>query len=48
MLASPRRANNLDEMKRFDMPGFQPRDAWVREMRRYGVLAANVAPTDPD
>ena len=39
--------NKLDEMKRFDMPGFQPRIEWVREMRRYGVLAANVSPTDP-
>jgi cytochrome c553 len=28
----------LDEMKRFDMPGFQPRPEWVREMKRYGIL----------
>lgn len=28
----------LDEIKRFDMPGFQPREEWVREMKRYGVL----------
>jgi hypothetical protein len=24
--------------KRFDMPGFQPRADWVREMKRYGIL----------
>ena len=28
----------LDEIKRFDMPDFQPRIEWVREMKRYGVL----------
>ena len=28
----------LDEIKRFDMPGFRPRPEWVREMKRYGVL----------
>ena len=31
----------LDQIKRFDMPGFQPRDAWVREMKRYGILPAS-------
>jgi hypothetical protein len=29
---------NLDKIKRFDMPGFQPRAEYVREMKRYGVL----------
>ena len=29
----------LDEIKRFDMPGFRPRPEYVREMKRYGVLA---------
>ena len=28
----------LDKIKRFDMPGFQPPKAYVREMKRYGVL----------
>lgn len=28
----------LEEIKRFDMPGFQPRPEWVREMKRFGVL----------
>ena len=30
----------LHEIKRFDMPGFQPRAEYVREMRRYGILPA--------
>jgi hypothetical protein len=30
----------LAEIKRFDMPGFQPREGYVREMRRYGVLTS--------
>jgi hypothetical protein len=28
----------LDQIKRFDMPGFRPRAEYVREMKRYGVL----------
>jgi hypothetical protein len=31
----------LDEIKRFDMPGFKPRPEWVREMKFYGVLPAS-------
>ena len=34
----------LDEIKRFDMPGFEPPRQYVREMKRYGVLA----PDHPD
>lgn len=37
----------LDENKRFDMPGFRPNDAYVREMKRYGVLPATLGPKDP-
>jgi hypothetical protein len=33
--------DNLDRIKRFDMPGFQPRPQYVREMRHYGVLPAD-------
>ncbi len=29
----------LEQMKRFDMPDFRPRQDWVREMKRYGILA---------
>jgi hypothetical protein len=28
----------LDKAKRFDMPGFRPRDSYVREMIKYEIL----------
>ncbi len=31
--------NKLNEIKRFDMPGFQPRKGYLREMQRYNILA---------
>ncbi len=37
----------LDQIKRFDMPGFRPRQDWVREMKRYGVLPESLGPSDP-
>ena len=37
----------LDQIKRFDMPGFQPRPEWVREMRRYGLLPMSIKPGEP-
>ena len=38
----------LNEIKRFDMPGFRPRPEYVREMKRYGVLPASYdLATDP-
>ena len=40
----------LNQIKRFDMRGFQPRPEYVREMRRYGILSARDsadAPVDP-
>jgi hypothetical protein len=42
----------LEQIKRFDMPGFQPRYEYLREMKRYGVLPAdfdlhNPPPADP-
>jgi hypothetical protein len=30
----------LEEIKRFDMPGFLPNEHYVREMKRYGILPA--------
>ena len=40
MLASIQAAMaTLDRIKRFDMPGFKPNEHYVREMKRYGVLA---------
>jgi hypothetical protein len=37
----------LEEMKRFDMPGFRPRGDWVREMKRFGILPQSHDPADP-
>ncbi len=34
----------LEAIGRFDMPGFVPDPAYVREMKRYGVLAPDVGP----
>ncbi len=28
----------LEQIKRFDMPGFRPTPTYVREMKRYGIL----------
>jgi hypothetical protein len=32
----------LDEIKRFDMPGFRPNQHYIREMQRYGILPKNL------
>jgi len=46
LLAAIRRTKaELDRIKRFDMPDFRPRDAYVREMIRYGVLPEGTDPT---
>jgi hypothetical protein len=34
----------LEEIKRFDMPGFQPNEHYIREMKRYRVLPASLDP----
>ncbi len=31
----------LDQIKRFDMPDFKPRNAYIREMKKYGILPAD-------
>ena len=36
----------LDEIGRFDMPGFKPSEQYVREMKRYGVLPAGFDPVE--
>jgi hypothetical protein len=38
---------HLDEIKRFDMPDFQPRAEYVREMKRYGILPSDIGPDAP-
>ncbi|MCX7048880.1 MAG: discoidin domain-containing protein [Candidatus Sumerlaeota bacterium] len=40
-------AKKLDEIKRFDMPGFHPRPEWTREMKRYGILPESLAMDAP-
>ena len=37
----------LDQAKRFDMPGFKPPLPYVREMKRYKVLPEDFDPTGP-
>ncbi len=38
----------LNEIKRFDMPGFKPNEHYIREMKRYGVLSESFDPAvDP-
>ena len=37
----------LDQIKRFDMPGFQPRYEYLREMKRYGILPPDFDPQQP-
>jgi mono/diheme cytochrome c family protein len=34
---------NLEEIKRFDMPGFVPPAGYVSEMKRYGILPADLS-----
>ncbi len=41
---------NLEKIGRFDMPGFRPPMPYVREMKRYGILPADLpegAPVNP-
>jgi hypothetical protein len=33
----------LEEIKRFDMPGFRPTPGYIREMERYGILPNDLA-----
>jgi cytochrome c553 len=49
LLAAIRRGHDeLDRIKRFDMPGFKPGRAYTREMKRYGILPADYDPArDP-
>ena len=37
----------LERIKRFDMPGFRPTPAYVREMKRFGILPGDLAPNAP-
>jgi hypothetical protein len=39
--------SKLEEIIRFDMPGFRPNEHYVREMKRYGIIANSVDPREP-
>lgn len=39
--------DQLERIRRFDMPGFRPRSDWVREMKRYHVLPPDLAADAP-
>lgn len=41
-----RTKQHLDQIKRFDMPGFVPRPEYVREMQKYGTLPPETKPSD--
>ncbi len=48
VLASIREASNaLNAQRRFDMPGFRPNPHYIREMQRFGILAADLDPSRP-
>jgi len=40
-----RTKQHLDEIKRFDMPGFVPRPEYIREMERFGIIPEEQNPT---
>jgi len=39
--------DQLDRIKRFDMPGFRPNEHYIREMKRFGILPPGLGPDDP-
>ena len=41
------RVRFMNEVKRFDMPDFRPRDEYIREMQRFGILSEDLGPDDP-
>jgi len=41
------RVRLMNEVKRFDMPDFCPRDEYIREMQRFGFLPKDLGPDDP-
>lgn len=39
--------SHLETITRFDMPNFKPHPAYLREMKRYGILSPNIMPETP-
>ena len=46
LLAIRDAGRKLDEIRRFDMPGFRPRGEYVHEMQRFGILPPDAGPVD--
>jgi len=40
-------SNTLQQVRRFDMPGFRPNRHYIREMQRFGILPATLQDSDP-
>lgn len=40
-------SNTLQQVRRFDMPGFRPNRHYIREMQRFAILPATLADSDP-
>jgi len=38
---------HLEKIRRFDMPNFRPRASYIRQMKRYGILPADLPPDAP-
>jgi len=48
VLATISRARDqLNQIKRFDMPGFRPNAPYIREMKKFGILPETLGPEDP-
>ena len=50
LAAIVRAKNELDQIKRFDMPGFYPNEHYIRELKRFGILPPDhdsKTPLDP-
>jgi hypothetical protein len=47
LLAIQGSANRLNTDKRFDMPGFRPNKHYIREMKRFDILPADLGPNEP-
>jgi len=42
-----RARDRLEQVRRFDMPGFRPNEPYIREMKRFGILPSGLGAQDP-
>ena len=47
LTALHKKKEELEKIRRFDMPGFRPNEHYVREMKSYGILSESLGPEDP-